>query len=62
MSFSLIRNIEIVNLWAKEQSYNTHGVNYFKMPNGNMVVSIPKKKIDIPAQDELGKTTWNGKK
>ena len=57
-----IRNIEIVNLWAKEQSYNTHGVNYFKMPNGNMVVSIPKKKIVIPAQDELGKTTWNGKK
>ena len=32
------------------------------MPNGNMVVSIPKKKIVIPAQDELGKTTWNGKK
>ena len=57
-----IRNIEIVNLWAKEQSYNTHGVNYFKMPNGNMVVSIPKKKIVIPAQDELGKTIWNGKK
>lgn len=59
---SWIRNIEIVNLWAKEQSYNTHGVNYFKMPNGDMVVSIPKRKIRIPAQDELGKTTLNGKK
>lgn len=59
---SWIRNIEIVNLWAKEQQYNTHGVNYFKMPNGDMVVSIPKRKIVIPAQDELGKTIWNQKK
>ena len=59
---SWIRNIEIVDLWAKEQEYNTHGVNYFKMPNGDMVVSIPKKKIRIPAQDELGKTTLGGKK
>ena len=59
---SWIRNIEIVNIWAKEQKYQTHGVNYFKMPNGNMVVSIPKKRIVIPAQDELGKTIWNGKK
>lgn len=32
------------------------------MPNGDMVVSIPKKKIRIPAQDELGKTTLGGKK
>lgn len=59
---SWIRNIEIVDLWAKEQQYDTHGVNYFKMPNGNMVVNIPKKRIVIPAQDELGKTIWNGKK
>ena len=59
---SWIRNIEIVNLWAKEQKYNTHGVNYFKMPNGDMVVSIPKKRIRIPAQDELGKTTIGGQK
>lgn len=59
---SWIRNIEIVNIWAKEQSYKTHDVNYFKMPNGNMVVFIPKRKIVIPAQDELGKTIWNGQK
>lgn len=59
---SWIRNVEIVNLWAKEQEYNTHGVNYFKMPNGDMVVSIPKKRIRIPAQDELGKTTIGGQK
>lgn len=59
---SWIRNVEIVDLWAKEQEYNTHGVNYFKMPNGDMVVSIPKKRIRIPAQDELGKTTIGGQK
>lgn len=59
---SWIRNVEIVNLWAKEQEYNTHGVNYFKMPNGDMVVTIPKRKIRIPAQDELGKTTLGDKK
>lgn len=59
---SWIRNVEIVNLWAKEQQYNTHGVNYFKMPNGDMVVSIPKRRIRIPAQDEVGKTMLGGKK
>lgn len=59
---SWIMNVEIVNLWAKEQQYKTHGVNYFKMPNGDMVVTIPKRKIKIPAQDELGKTTFGGEK
>ena len=32
------------------------------MPNGDMVVTIPKKRIVIPAQDELGETTIKGKK
>lgn len=30
---SWIKNIEYVNLWAKGQAYNTHDVNWFKMPN-----------------------------
>lgn len=59
---SWIKNIEYVNLWAKEQEYDTHDVNYFKMPNGDMVVTIPKKRIVIPAQDELGETTIKGQK
>ena len=59
---SWIMNVEIVNIWAKEQNYKTHGVNYFKMPNGDFVVTLPKKRIVIPAQDELGKTKWNGQK
>ena len=59
---SWIMNVEIVNIWAKEQNYKTHGVNYFKMPNGDFVVTLPKRRIVIPAQDELGKTTIGGQK
>lgn len=60
---SWIRNTEIVNLWAKEQQYNTHSINFFRMPNGDLVVSLPEKqRIRIPAQDELGQTVYNGQK
>ena len=51
---SWIRNIEIVNIWAKGQAYNTHNVNWFKMPNGDLVLGLKGKKIVITAQDELG--------
>ena len=53
---SWIRNIEIVNLWAKEQSYNTHNVNWFKMPNGDFILNLKGKRLKIPAQNELGET------
>lgn len=59
---SWIKNIQIVNLWAKEQKYNTHGVNYFKMPDGTLVCSLPeRKKITISAADELGNVQYCGK-
>lgn len=54
---SWIRNIEYVNLWAKGQAYNTHNVNWFKMPNGDLVLTLKNKRLIIPAQDELGETT-----
>lgn len=58
---SWIKNIQIVNLWAKEQKYNTHNVNWFKMPTGDMVLSLPNnKKLRIPCPDELGRTNLNG--
>ena len=58
---SWIRNIKIVDLWAQEQKYNTHDVNWFKMPDGAMICSLPeKKKMIIPCQDELGRTVLNG--
>lgn len=53
---SWIRNVEIVDLWAKEQKYQTHDVNWFKMPNGDMVCSLAGgKKVTIPCSDSLGK-------
>lgn len=59
---SWIRNIEIVNLWAKGQYYNTHNVNYFKMPAGELVCKIKGCKIVIHPQDELGMTVFDGEK
>lgn len=59
---SWIRNIEYVNIWAKGQAYNTHNVNWFKMPNGDLVCTLKKFRLIIPAQDEIGETVLNGKK
>jgi len=58
---SWIRNIEIVNIWAKGQAYNTHNVNWFKMPNGDLVLFLKKQKIVLKAQDELGNTMLGNK-
>lgn len=58
---SWIRNIQIVDLWAKGMSYNLHGVNYFQMPDGRLVCSLPNnKRITIPAPDQLGRVTLGG--
>ena len=59
---SWIKNIEYVNLWAKGQAYNTHNVNWFKVPNGDLVCTLKTFRLIIPAQDELGETTLYGKK
>ena len=53
---SWIRNVQVVDLWAKEQSYQLHDVNWFRMPDGSMVVSLlNRKKIVIPCPDALGR-------
>ena len=58
---SWIRNIQIVDLWAKGMSYNLHGVNYFKMPDGRLVCSLPNsKRVTIPAPDHLGMVILGG--
>lgn len=52
---SWIKNVEIIDLWAREQSYNTHDVNWFKMPDGSLVCSLAnKRRITIPCPDALG--------
>jgi superfamily II DNA or RNA helicase len=54
---SWIRNVEIVDLWAQEQKYQTHDVNWFKMPDGSMVCSLKdKENLILLPQDELGVT------
>ena len=52
---SWIKNIKLVDLWAQEQKYQTHGVNWFKMPDGSLVCSLAdRQKITIPCPDALG--------
>ena len=55
-----IRNVEYVDLWARGRKYRTHGVNYFRMPDGALVLSTPR--CTIPPEDSLGRTLWNGRK
>lgn len=58
---SWIRNVEIVDLWAKGMSYNLHDVNYFKMPDGCLVCSLADgKRITIPCPDSLGMVVLAG--
>lgn len=59
---SWIQNVEFVDIWAKEQDYNLHGVNWFKMPNGDLVLNLKGKRFVLKAQDELGFTILEGKK
>lgn len=56
---SWIKNIETVNLWAKEQQYVTHGVNWFRQPDGSMVCSLKNREaLFIPPPDELGNVRY----
>lgn len=59
---SWIKNIEFIDLWAKEQEYNLHGVNWFKQPNGDLVLNLKGSRIVLKAQNELGETFIHGKK
>lgn len=60
---SWVRNVEIVDLWAKEQKYQTHDVNWFKMPDGSLVCSLPNRnKMTIPCPDALGMVDLDGQR
>ena len=59
---SWIKNIKIIDLWAKEQKYNLHDINFFKMPNGALVCSLPERQmVVIGCPDELGRAVYNGR-
>ena len=51
---SWIRNTEIIDIWANEQEYDLHNINFFKMPDGSLTLSLPERIITIPCPDPLG--------
>ena len=55
-----VRNVEYVDLWARSKRYRTHGVNWFRMPDGSMVLAKPK--IVLPPEDSLGRVEWRGQR
>lgn len=60
---SWIKNIKIVNLWAAGAKYQTHDVNYFRMPDGSMVCSLKNgERLAIGPEDELGCATFLGQR
>jgi superfamily II DNA or RNA helicase len=54
---SWIKNIQLVDLWAKENDVDLRGINFYQLPDGGLKLSIPGFKTVIPAQDELGYIT-----
>lgn len=61
---SWIKNVHLVDLWAQEQQYQTHDVNWFKMPDGSLVCSLKdRQSITIPCPDSIGMVTFpNGQR
>lgn len=58
---SWIRNVQIVDLFAKRNHYDLHGVNWFLQPDGSLSLSVPGQRLTIPPCDDLGRTkTKNG--
>lgn len=52
---SWIKNIHIVDLWAQEQKYQLHDINFFKMPDGSLVCALAdKQSLSVPCPDALG--------
>lgn len=52
---SWVKNIYLVDLWAQEQKYQLHDINFFKMPDGSLVCSLAdRQSIVIPCPDALG--------
>lgn len=56
---SWVKNVEIVELFARKNKYDLHGINFFRMPDGRMVLSKPK--LILPPEDSLGRIMWLGK-
>ena len=50
-----IKNTKMVDLWGKANGIDTLSLNFFQLPDGRMVVSLPeRKKIVLPPMDMTG--------
>lgn len=56
-----IQSVELVDLWASYQKYNTHDINFFKAYDGSLVLNTKSGIFEIPPEDDLGRTTIDGK-
>ena len=53
---SWVRSIELVDLWAKGMSYDTHNVNWTRLPDGSMIVALSnRRQLRMPPADALGR-------
>lgn len=58
---SWIKNVQVVDLWAKAQSYDLHGVNWYRRPDGSLTLSLTDRpNLTIPAPDALGRVCIDG--
>ena len=52
---SWINNIEIIDIWSRENKYKLHNINFFRAVNGTLILNLPNKtQFIIPKPDELG--------
>jgi len=56
-----IINYKMIDLWAKGLGFNFHGINLYKLPNGNFTLKFGEVNIKIDSPNELGYVTFNGK-
>lgn len=47
-------NAELVNLWAQQQKIKLRNINFFRMPDGGLLLTLPKERYLIPPPDECG--------
>ncbi len=56
---SWVKNVSIVNLWARQQGYTLHDVNWQRRPDGSLTITLPvgerQARLTVSAPDLTGK-------
>lgn len=53
---SWITNVKTVDIWARSNNYNLHNLNFFRQPNGELTLNIPKRTFILPKPDLVDST------